>query len=72
LSTSLIRHLTPPAVKTEILKDDVSKGSRKHDGNRGMHREIFGEEEERQEHQPHNQCLDRDGGDIPHLVILVK
>jgi len=37
--TLLIGHQTPPAVKTEILKRDVSKGASKHDGDRRMHRE---------------------------------
>jgi len=38
-NASLIGHQTPPAVKTEILKRDVSKGASKHDGDHRMHRE---------------------------------
>jgi len=71
-NASLIGHHTPPAVKTEILKRDVSKGASKHDGDRWMHREPGGEGEKQQQHESHNQRLKPDSENIPHLVILVK
>ena len=48
-NTSLIGHQTPPAVKTEILERDVSKGASKHDGDRWTDWESGGEGEKQQQ-----------------------